>query len=564
MVSFLNREETKNSGYKLIFGYLMLFVAFIGAITLLPLLMMIFYRDEWMCWPAFFFPGAFALLIGGSLGVFLMRGSTTGRLGKHQDSVLLVAIWLAAVIIGAFPFFLADKLDFYGANNGTISMSFSESFFEAMSGYSATGFTVMSGLRGGAPQLANFLDDGVPKYCPHIFLFYRAITQFFGGVGLVLVVSSAVSDRFGMKLFYTEGHNDRLLPNLAKTAKATFGMYALIIFLGTLFMWFFGMDLFEALCHSIAGMATGGFTTRVNGFYGYSNPHPLFGAVLPVGIELSCIVIMLLGATSFLLLYNALTLKWKNFLRDLEVRFAATFIAILTILCAICIVYQYDDGKTPIGFGNSLRYALFQIVSSITTTGFGNAPSIVILGHGAILLSIIAMLVGGGMGSTAGAIKQYRVAIQLKSLWWSIKYKLSPSRLHHPHNYFRAGKNHELTEETYREASLYTILYIIVVLVMSLLLIFFPNWNDGPGAYFTVEEAFYLVTSALSGTGSSIVDFLGLKQSLLLHGGEGLVWTYNFILWIMSLCMIMGRLEIMPLYYGAMRLTRDVLRKETI
>ncbi len=564
MVSFLNRDATTNSGYRLIFGYLMLFVAFIGVITLLPLGMMAFYRDEWMCWPVFVIPGASAVFLGSFIGGVLMRGSTTGRLGKHQDSVLLVAIWLTAVTIGALPFFLADKLDFYSANNGAVSMSFSESFFESMSGYSACGFTVMSGISHGSPVLSNFLDAGVPQYCPHIFLFYRAITQFFGGVGLVLVVSSAVSDRFGMQLFYTEGHNDRLLPNLAKTAKATFGMYALIILLGTLSMWFFGMDLFEALCHSIAGMATGGFSTRVNGFYGYTNANPVFGKVLPIGIEISCSVIMLLGATSFLLIYNALTMKWKNFFRDLEIRFSIIFITVMTILCTICVLYQYNNGDGGIDFGASLRYSAFQIISCITTTGFGNAPSIVILGHGAILLSIMVMLVGGGMGSTAGAIKQYRVVIQLKSLWWSIKYKLSPSRLHHPHNYLRAGKNNELTEETYREASLYTILYLIVVLVMSLLLIFFPNWNDGKGAYFTVEQAFYLVTSALSGTGNTIVDFLGLKQTLLANGGESLIWTYNLILWIMSLCMIMGRLEIMPLYYGAMRLTRDLLHKETV
>ena len=324
------------------------------------------------------------------------------------------------------------------------------------------------------------------------------------------------------------------------------------------------MDLFEALCHSISGMATGGFSTRVNGFYGYTNANPVFGKVLPIGIEISCSVIMLLGATSFLLIYNALTMKWKNFFRDLEIRFSIIFITIMTVLCTVCVLYQYNNGHGGIDFGTSLRYSAFQIISCITTTGFGNAPSIVILGHGAILLSIMVMLVGGGMGSTAGAIKQYRVVIQLKSLWWSIKYKLSPSRLHHPHNYLRAGKNNELTEETYREASLYTILYLIVVLVMSLLLIFFPNWNDGKGAYFTVEQAFYLVTSALSGTGNTIVDFLGLKQTLLANGGEGLIWTYNLILWIMSLCMIMGRLEIMPLYYGAMRLTRDLLHKETV
>ena len=153
------------------------------------------------------------------------------------DAVLLVAIWLSAVFIGALPFFLADKLVVGPADRAQLSMSFSEAVFESVSGFSATGYSVT--------REANFLagievplDDAYyASSCAHIFLFYRALTQFFGGVGLVLIVTSAISDRYGLKLFFAEGHNDRLLPNLAKTAKVTFSIYCGIILLGSFVLW---------------------------------------------------------------------------------------------------------------------------------------------------------------------------------------------------------------------------------------------------------------------------------------------------------------------------------------
>ena len=529
----------------------------------MPLVMIAAFPDEWVCFPAFAIPGGLSLIVGGIVAYIFTKGKQKGKLGKFQDSVLLVLIWLVTVLIGAMPFFLADKVDFFGANNGALSMNYSESVFESMSGYCAVGYTVMHGFDSrGSPVYSSFIDTNI-GYCPHIFLFYRAITQFFGGVGLVLVVASAVSDRFGMQLFVTEGHNDRLLPNLAKTAKATFGIYTAIIILGTLSMWLFGMDWFEALCHSISGMATGGFSTRVSGFYQYTNPNPILGSVMPIGIEVTMIVIMILGATSFLLIFNALTMRWKNFFRDCEIRFMGGVILIFTLLSTFFIMLEYNEGaQAGLPFSTALRYGAFQIISCLTTTGFGNAPSILVLGQGTIFLSILMMLIGGGMGSTAGAIKQFRVVVALKSLWWSIRYKFSPSRMYYPRNVIRAGKTVEITEEMYKENTQYIVLYIFVLLVPSIGMLFLPK--SGDGTFFSSTESFYLVASSLSGTGNTIVDFLGIRQSMNAMGADGMMWSYYVVLWLMSLCMILGRLEILPIYYAARRLNRLILRREVI
>ena len=559
MARRIKRNDDSVIGIRMIFGYLFVFLAFIGGITLLPLVSLAIFRDEWQCFPAFVIPGGTALLLGSILGPILMKGRKKGKLEKFQDSVLLVSIWLLAVFVGAMPFFLADKVDFFSANNGNLSMNFSESFFESMSGYSACGFTVMHGfLPNGNVAYSSFFDSEL-SYCPHVFLFYRAVTQFFGGVGLVLVVASAVSDRFGMQLFNTEGHNDRLLPNLAKTAKATFGIYTLIIALGTISMWLFGMNWFEALCHSIAGMATGGFSTRVNGFYNYTNPTPIFGVINHVGIEITIDIIMILGATSFLLIYYALTAKWKKAFRDCELRLMGLLLGV-TILAGFYLIMTQFEAVDTVGMNwkTALRYSSFQMISCLTTTGFGNAPSIVSLGRGAIFLSIILMLVGGGMGSTAGAIKQYRVVVAAKSLWWSIRYKFSPSRLTYPHYVVRAGKAVEVTDEMYKDTTLYIVLYLIVIGTVSFVMIFLRPY---PGIAFTGSESLYLVASSLSGTGNTIVDFLGIRHAYIAVGGAG-IWNYYVILWIMSLCMILGRLEILPIYYAMRRINRLILRRQ--
>ncbi|MCI6215525.1 MAG: hypothetical protein MR659_00335 [Mollicutes bacterium] len=534
------------AGYRLIFGYLSLFVSFAGLMLLLPLIMLIFYPEEYACYKSFLIPGAISIVVGLLLSFVLMKGEEKARLGKHQDSVLLCLIWILTVLLGSLPFYLSQ---FFYPEIEVIKMSFSESVFESVSGFSAAGLTVFRNL------LDAEVAYGLNTFSPHVYLFYRALTQFFGGIGLVLVVASAVSDRYGMKLFYAEGHNDRLLPNLAKTAKITFSIYCLIIALGTLGLWMSGMDGFEALCHSMTGMATGGFSTRSTGFYYFESSAYIGNGIFtynPIAAEIVTCIIMLLGATSFLLIYNLLRGKVKNFFKDCEIRFACFILIFFILSASIMCMYEFDYVSSsisePIDYLTSLRYSGFQIISCLTTTGFGNVPNVAYLGPGAIYLSILAMIIGGGVGSTAGAIKQYRVVIILKELKWSIKYKLTPRRQLYPHNVTRAGKTVEVTPEVFRDASLYASLYIVVLFVLSLALVFLPN--------ISITVSIYEVSSALSGTGNTILDFLAYKANNALY-------CYDILLWLLSLAMLLGRLEIMPFYYFLVRTIKDIAHQET-
>jgi len=531
------------SGYRLILGYWGIFIALTGLIELLPLAMLAFYPSEARCWLDFAIPGFASIILGLSLFFAFLFKAEKGRLEKHQDNVLLVLIWLYAVAVGALPFYLSGLIEPSAFNEATHqAYTYSEAFFESVSGYGTCGLSIFR----------DYLDQASFAYCSHVFLFYRSLTQFFGGVGLVLIVASAFSDRYGIKLYFAEGHNDRLLPNLAKSAKLILSIYTGYIVLGTFSLWLCGLDWFEALNHSIAALATGGFSTRSTSItYFVSDANQYSGnGIMPYsefGVEGVLCVLMILGATSFVLHMNLLTGKWKKFFKDCEVRFFFVFGSMALLLMTIGVANQWESVGTS--WGSAFQLSLFQLVSCITTTGFANVANIVSLGNAALFLSVIAMTIGGGMGSTAGAIKQYRIVVVLKELHWDFKYRLAPSRMMYPRTITRAGETREIDNEEFRSSSLYVLLYLGVLAAGSLAISFLPGLN--------YQEGVFEFASGLSETGTTIVDFLAYKGS---HDPV----SYNALLWILSFAMFIGRFEITPVYFAVYRGIRDVFHKETV
>src|SRR5574344_857539 len=176
------KKEAK--GFRLIFGYLGIFLMFEGFVTILPLAILAFYPKEWQVFWDFVIPGLAGIVLGALLFFILVAGRPKGHFARNDDALLLVLLWLCAIVLGSFPFY---RTRFPALNQGleslNLDMSFSESFFEAMSGYSATGLTVL-------PNQV-FLDAAslnLTLYsAAHVFLFHRALMQFIGGVGLVLL-----------------------------------------------------------------------------------------------------------------------------------------------------------------------------------------------------------------------------------------------------------------------------------------------------------------------------------------------------------------------------------------
>ena len=509
------------SGYRLIFGYLGIFLTLIGAICLLPLLMLFAYPHEAGVAPDFIIPGVSAVAGGIGLSFLIFKRDKT-QLGKFQDSALLVLVWFAAILVGAVPFILRGV--FTTDHEGM--MSFSDAVFESTSGYSASGLTLFK------------FDESLPGY--HIFTTYRSLLLLFGGIGLVLIVTSALSDRYGLKLYTAEGHNDKLVPNLVKSARLILAIYVGYIILGMLSYFFIGgMELFDAFNHSIAAVATGGFSTKAGGIpeiIAAGGNNSIGVPVNAVVINVTSVILMILGATNFMLHLFIFRGKFKAIFKDCEIRFFALVTLIFVPLFFAAIFSQGINGLTSLGEGTFLFF------TSITTTGFSTINDIKTLGEASIILSVVMMCIGGGMGSTAGAIKQYRLVLAFKSLYWAIRDRLAPSNKVYPHNVFRLGVDKEVAREEVYESYGYMVVYIAALLAGTILIVI-QGRGQIQGA-----DALFEFASALSGTGLSV-------------GVTGYSTSIN---WILVVGMFIGRLEILPVYFAFFRLFRDVFRKETI
>jgi trk system potassium uptake protein TrkH len=296
------------------------------------------------------------------------------------------------------------------------------------------------------------------------------------------------------------------------------------------------MNFFDAINHSIAAVGTGGFSTNPNGI--------LFVGGNATAIEIISIFLMMAGATNFMIHLFIIQGKFKKVFRDLEVRFILMMLFIFIPLFTLAIYYGNGlGGLGQISFYDSLRLGAFYMVSSITTTGFNSFQPIAILGPAIILMSSCLMLIGGAAGSSAGGIKLSRVFIVLKEMYYTLFDRVSSKRVIKPRFYFRYGEEKELDNDIFKESASYLLIYILALFVGALLITMFP-------ASVSFQDAIFESSSALATTGLSV----GVTHATQ-HPG---------VLWVLTVLMLFGRLEIMTVYYAFLRLGRDVLRKETI
>ena len=516
------------SGYRLVFGYLGFFLILIGIICLLPLGMLIFYKEEANVALDFVIPGVSAIA-GGTGLLFLILKRDKIQLGKFQDAALLVLVWFAAILVGSVPFMLRGIF-----TDRFSPMTFTEAMFESTSGYSSSGLT-----------LFNF-DENLPGY--HLFTTYRSLLLLFGGVGLVLIVTSALSDRYGLKLYTAEGHTDKLVPNLVKSARLILAIYIGYIALGTLSYFFIGgLTLFDSFNHAIAAVATGGFSTKVGGLpsiIAAGGTNEIGIPVNDVAINITSVVLMILGATNFVLHLFIFTGKFKAIFKDIEIRFfgLVTIIFVPLFFFAVWSTNHNDLGLVSYTPLESLGEGTFLFFTSITTTGFSAVNEIKQLGEASIILSIVMMCIGGGLGSTAGAIKQYRLALAFKSFYWGMRDRLAPSNKVYPHNIYRLGVDKEVHKDEVYESYGYILIYIAALLTGTILIVILGRGN------ISGSDSLFEFASALSGTGLTV-------------GVTGFSTAIN---WVLIVGMFIGRLEILPVYFAFFRLGRDLLRKETI
>jgi trk system potassium uptake protein len=437
---------------------------------------------------AFLLPSGVALLFGAGC-IWVGKKGKSFPLTIQDGGIIVVLAWSFAILFSALPFVV------YGMLNPL------QALFETVSGWTTTGLSVVN-----------------VEAVPRIFLFWRSLMQFLGGAGLAVIMLSAIIGPASFGIYGAEGRTDQLLPSIRRSAKMIMVIYSGYTLAGVLLYLWAGMNFFDAINHSMAALSTGGFSTRMESIAYWNS----------LRIEVVTMVLMILGTMNFALHYLLLRGKFRSFVRNGEMK-------VMVILLSVSIPAVVYFGIYPLygSLSQAWRISAFQTISALSTTGYSTVSFVPWNGF-AVLMVIVLMLAGGGINSTAGGIKQYRVYILSKSLWWDIKRFLLPKSAVVQDYIYRGEHKDYLDPLHIRQASNYLYLYMITYFIGV-----FVYLTDG----YSLTEAMFEFASALGTVGLSI--------------GVTAAGNSAAVLWAGILGMTLGRLEFLVIFYTIFTLLRD-------
>ena len=403
------------------------------------------------------------------------------RVGEREGYVIVATIWLVYSMFGMMPFWLSGALP-----------SITDAWYETMAGFTTTGSTVFTDV---AAQT-------------HSILLWRSLMQWIGGMGII-VLSVAILPMFGlggMQLYSAEVTGvsyEKLSPRIADTAKHMWLTYIVLTIGEGVLLWLFGMGGFDAVCHSMATISTGGFATHNDSVIGYTP-----------AIQWIIMLFMLLSGINFTQLIYAFRGKPQRLFQDEETRWyiCACFVAGLILMGGLLSVTH--------GHLSSIRIGFFTAVATITSTGFVAADYMI---WPPILWVIVffLMFTGGASGSTAGGMKWVRLAIFAKSAVAEIKRRI------HPNAVIPVRFNgHTVSEQTTSNIMAFMFFYILIIVLATLMFC-------GCGVGF--DESLGIAVSMIGNVGVSIGQW----------GSSGCYEALPAVAkWTATLVMLIGRLEI--------------------
>ncbi|MFO7992515.1 MAG: TrkH family potassium uptake protein [Thermoplasmata archaeon] len=429
--------------------YLGVLCIMMALLLLVPALMAYILDSDFVLTTCFIIPS----IVSGAIGISLVILFEKHELYLGAAITLAAVAWLVIAILGGLPFWLARH--FIGPE---IGLTFINSVFESMSGFTATGLT-MYGMRVEDPGL------------PYSILFWRSLIQWVGGVGVIVLFLSVLVVRTGTvahRLYLAEGRSHRLVPSVVKTTRRIWAIYAGYTAMLAILLYFLGMPFFDSVNHSMTALATGGFSVKNYSIMTYrleahQNAFWLEAAIMPF---------MVLGGISFAMHHQLVIGNVKEFFKNIEVKAIFIIILISTIILTISLGMTLD----------SVRYGSFQVITALTGTGFNTAPVETWTDFQKFILTIL-MIFGGGYGSTASALKLIRVVIIFYALIWLVKKQILPQSVNHP---MKAGKNFYRHEEI-MDVAIYAVLYLIVLVGGAL--VFMAGGASGVDAMFEVASA---------------------------------------------------------------------------
>jgi len=438
-----------NLNYKIISHIMGLLLLCNGGFMLLASLISFIYKDGVTLQ---IMMASIATLFVGIVLMFVTREHKK-EINKREGYIVVTFGWIFMSLSGTLPYLLSEAIP-----------TFTNAFFETMSGYTTTGSTILNDI------------EIVPKGV----LFWRSLTHWIGGMGII-VLAIAILPLLGiggMQLFAAEapGPNaDKLHPRITDTAKRLWLIYFGYTAAETLLLKLAGMDFFDAINHALSTLSTGGFSTK-NASVAYWNDQPL--------IQYIIILFMFLAGMNFILSYFGFKGKVQKIIKDEEFRWYSLFVICFTAIAALIIYFQADtsvssiDHPMVLGAGESaFRHALFQVLAVITTTGFVSAdftlwtPFLTVFFFGLFFL-------GGSAGSTAGGIKVVRHLTTIRNGIMEFKRTLHPNAIL-PVRYNNKAISKEIVFNVLAFFILYMLSFIIGALVLGALGIDFETAVGG-------------------------------------------------------------------------------------
>ncbi len=478
--------------YKIIFHFFGLLLLFNGGFMMLATLISLIYKDGVTL--NLFLASLSTLLLGG-VAMYATKNHSK-EMNKREGYIVVAFGWIVMSLTGTLPYMATESIP-----------TFTEAFFETMSGYTTTGASILNNIE--------ILPEGV--------LFWRSMTHWIGGMGII-VLAIAILPLLGvggMQLFAAEAPGpggDKLHPRITDTAKRLWLIYFGYTVAETILLQVAGMSFFDAINHALSTLSTGGFSTK-NASVAYWNDNPL--------IQYIIIFFMFLAGTNFVLSYYLFKGKVSKIIEDDEFKLYFKFIIIFTIIAASLIYFKADVSQSTIahpmvlGEGESaIRHALFQVLTVITTTGFVSAdytlwtPFLTVFFFG-------LMFLGGSAGSTSGGIKVVRHLILIKNGFLEFKRSLHPNAIL-PVRYNTKSISKDIVFNVLGFFILYMLSFIIGALVFSMFQMDF-------------ESAIGLSASSLGNVGPALGEYGPVNNySALPPLGK----------WWASFLMLIGRLEL--------------------
>jgi trk system potassium uptake protein TrkH len=421
-----------------------------------------------------------AFLVGASLCLAVL--SRVGDFTSRHTFLLTATVWLSAALVGGLPLYLW-------------SLSFTDAFFEAISGITTTGSTVMSGL----------------DSTPHGILLWRGLLQWMGGIGFIVtgIALLPIMKVGGMQLFRTESSDtgEKELGSATRFAGASFWAYAALTLLCGITYFAGGMTGFEAVVHALTTLSTGGYSTSDASFGHFESPFLQWAGTL----------FMVLASVPFVWYIRAVVL------RQFESEQVRVFLKVMVVAILGLTLWRISTADVP--FFEALRYVAFNVASVVSSTGYATADYTT-WGAFAAAAFLVLSMVGGCTGSTAGGAKIMRWIILVRSA------RIILGRMRHPHRIFRLEYEGQKVQDGVLDGVIsYLTMFFLTIAVLAVALSF-------AGLDFTTASS--AAITAIANVGPGVGDIIGPAGNF-----SGLPDSAK---WIIGFGMYLGRLEMLTVY----------------